>query len=90
MTAPMNRPMNPIERKEGIGSKSHPHAEVKYKKVLIPVTIPVRVKRKINPGRAHRQLILQAEPHPGAEVFEILTECIRHNIGLAIKEELGR
>ena len=73
-----------------IALKSHPHAEMKYKKILIPVTIPVRVKRKINPGRPHRQLVLEAEPHPGAEVFEILTECIRHNIGLAIKEELGR
>ena len=72
------------QRGEGIGLKSHPHTKVKHKKIFMPVTIPVRVKRKINPGRPHRQLVLEAEPHPGTKVFEILTECIRHNIGLAI------
>ena len=57
---------------------------MKYKKILIPVAIPVRIKRKINPGRAHRQLVLKAEAHPGAEILEILAEGIRHDIGLAV------
>ena len=72
------------QRGEGIDSKRHPHTKVKHKKIFIPVTIPVRVKGKINPGRSHRQLVLEADPYPGAEVFEILTECIRHNLGLAV------
>jgi len=57
---------------------------MEYKKILIAVSIPVRVKGEINPGRSHRQLVLEAESHPGPEVFEILTECIRHNIGPAV------
>ena len=60
--------------------KRHPHTEKKKKKILIAVAVPVRVKGKIDPGRTHRQLILEAEPHPGTEVFKILTEGIRHNI----------
>ena len=72
------------QRGEGIGLKRHPHTEVKHNKIFMPVTIPVRVKGKINPGRAHRQLVLEAEPHPGTEILEILAEGVRHNIGLAV------
>ena len=64
--------------------KRHPHTEMKYKKILISLTISVRIKRKIKPGRAHRQLVLKAEAHPGAEILEILAEGIRHDIGLAV------
>jgi hypothetical protein len=70
--------------KSNIALKSHPHAEVKYKKILISIMISVRIKRKINPGRAYRQLVLEAEPHSGAEILKILTEGVRHNIGLAL------
>ncbi len=63
-----------------ISLKSHAYAEVKYKKILTPITISVRIKCKINPGRPNRQLVLEAEPHRSAKIFEVLIECIRHNI----------
>ena len=65
-------------------SKGHPHAEMKYKKILISCVIAVRVKRKINPGRTHRQLVLEAESDRGTKSFEILAECIRHDVGPAV------
>ncbi len=57
---------------------------MEYKRIFIPVIILVRANSEICPGRAHRQLIMEADAQCGAEVIEILVEGIGQDIGTAV------